>query len=305
MAESKPGRINLETALHKRGFSELGITAGLVVVSGAKEVLPFHGKTPRELEIVYKIKDGMTPRTVADLRAGTAGKAVVQERISGTEVNEEETGITEGGGLYRAVYDPLDGTASYARGQRYSTVGMELRRKDDPRPIAAAVAHPFERELLVAEAGKGTYLFPLDDTMVVIGEGIRQEVSGNNTLRGGIVYVDALFNDKTSGPKFELMNKLVDMADSNLGFRMTGSNIDQQRQVATGRAELTITDAVGGFFDFSGRLPIMEAGGKFIDGQTLGEVTEDTQVAIGGVAEIVNKIGTHVQEIYSGYTGFR
>ena len=86
---------------------------------------------------------------------------------------------------------------------------------------------------------------------------------------------------------------------------MTGSNIDQQRQVATGRAELTIIDAVGGFFDFSGRLAIIEAGGKFIDGQTLGDVTEQTQVAIGGVPEIVDQVSPYVQEIYSEYTGFK
>src|SRR6266702_2890870 len=150
MVEAKPGHISLETALHKKGLSNLGITAGLAVVSGAREVRAIHGASPQDLQIVYKVTEGMTPRTVADLRSGEAGKAVLFERIPGVEVNEEETGITPGKG-YLVYYDPLDGTSSFARGKRYSTVGMEIRRKESSRPIAAAVVHPFEQELLVAE----------------------------------------------------------------------------------------------------------------------------------------------------------
>jgi fructose-1,6-bisphosphatase/inositol monophosphatase family enzyme len=303
MVEQKPGRSSLETALYQRGFSNLSIAAGLAVVSGAREVQAIHGASPQDLQIEYKAADGMTPRTVADLRSGEVGKAVLFERIPGAQINEEETGLTVGSG-YQVDFDPLDGTESFARGQRYSTVGMEIRRGNNSRPVAAAVAHPFERELLVAEAGIGTYLFPLDDTVAVVGEGVKQEISKNKTLTGGVVYVDALFNGNTSGPKLALMGRLRDLA-GNVGFRMTGSNIDQQRQVATGRAELTITDAVGGFYDFAGRLPIMEAGGTFIDGLTLRDVTEQTQVAIGGVPEIVDQVGPLVKDIYRGYNGFR
>jgi fructose-1,6-bisphosphatase/inositol monophosphatase family enzyme len=304
MPEQKRGPINLEEVLCQRGFSDLAITAGLAVVSGAREVRAVHGRTSEELQIVYKVNEGMTPRTVADLRSGIAGNAVVLEKMPDAQINEEESGFTEGRGN-RVDFDPLDGTSSFARGQRYSTTGIEIRNVDGVVPLAAAVVHPFEQELLVAESGRGTYLFPLDSDMTVVGEGERQEISETETLEGGIVYVDALFNNKTSGPKLTLMQRLVDIAGGNLGVRMTGSNIDQQRQVATGRAELTVTDAVGGFFDFSGRLPIVEAGGKFVDGQTLESVTEQTQVAIGGVPEIVDQVAPHVQEIYRGYTGFK
>lgn len=142
--------------------------------------------------------------------------------------------------------------------------------------------------------------------MEMIGKGKKLEVSKAQNLKGGIVYLDALFNAKTTPRKLELEKRLVELSGNNLGLRMSGSNIDQQRQVAAGRAELTLTDAVGGFFDLAaGALIIKEAGGEMIDAQTGEPVTEKTQVAIGGPKVIVAQIKDAVKEIYSGYQGFK
>lgn len=276
-------------------------TAEAGVRLGARKVLQIHGASPEELQIVFKAEAGSTPRTVADLKSGEAIKRFIARKFPQSTVNEEETGVTEGIG-YTWHVDPLDGTSSYAREQRYSTVGIAVY--ESGAPVSAAICQPFERELLIAEKGKGAYVFSLDKDMIPQGGPRRLEVS-KAPLEGGIAYVDALFNNKTSGPKLALIDKLVKLSNGNLGIRSTGSNIDQQRQVASGRAEVTITDAVGGFFDLAaGGLIIEEAGGKFTDiyGKPVGE---QTQVAIGSNGKEHEAILRIAAECYQGYTGFK
>lgn len=278
------------------------VAAGTAKV-GARKVLAIHGATPEELQIVFKAEAGQTPRTIADTQSGELIRKIIHNVFPTDRINEEETGVHEGI-RYTWHADPLDGTSSFAEGQRYSTVGISLYDGDSPK--VAAICHPFERELLVAEAGKGAFLFPLNSRLEIDGPAKKLEISKKDTLSGGIVFLDALFNNKTTGPKIELMRRLVELSGGNLGFRMTGSNIDQQRQVAAGRGLLTITDAVGGFYDLAaGSSILQEANGIMLDGQTGKPVNEQTQVAIGGPKALVNQVLPIVQECYSGYAGFK
>lgn len=296
--------------IHERlqviGLSDRSITvAATAAVLGAKEVLAIHGAGPDVLQIVYKAEAGQTPRTIADLRSGIAIKSLIREYYPNSRINEEESG-DEGAkhGDTNVYYvDPLDGTSSYAEGQRYSTVGIAVYR--DKSPFAAVIVHPFEQELVVAQVGKGTFLYRLNRDFMPVGDVRQLEVSKAKALAGGMAYIDALFNAKTSGPKSQFMAELVRMAEDNLGFRMSGSNIDQQLKVAKGSARLTLTDAVGGFFDLAcGGLAITEAGGKFT-GEDGYPVTESTQVAIGTNGPIHDDVLELVQHYYAGYRGFR
>ena len=86
---------------------------------------------------------------------------------------------------------------------------------------------------------------------------------------------------------------------------MSGSNIDQQLKVAKGSAELSLTDAVGGFFDLAaGGLAIIEAGGRFTD-QNGNPITETTQIAIGTNGQIHDDILEIASKHYQGYQGFK
>lgn len=101
------------------------------------------------------------------------------------------------------------------------------------------------------------------------------------------------------------MADLVRLANNNLGFRMSGSNIDQEMKVAAGRAELTLTDAVGGFFDLAaGGLAIIEAGGKFTD-KNGNPVDEKTQVAVGTNGLIHDAVLEIANKHYRNYLGFK
>ncbi|MDP3726777.1 MAG: inositol monophosphatase family protein [bacterium] len=296
--------VTFRERMREIGFSDLMtiVAAGATKV-GARRVLAIHGVSPEKLQIVFKAEAGDTPRTIADLQSGKLMNRIINNVFPTHRINEEETGVHEGI-QYTWHVDPLDGTSSFAEGQRYSTVGISVYEGDAPK--VAAICNPFERELLVAEAGRGAFVFPLDENLVVIGPAKRLEASGKEKLTGGIVFLDAFFNTKTTPPKMELMKLLIELSNGNLGFRMTGSNIDQQRQVASGRGLLTVTDAVGGFFDLAaGALILKEAGGVMVDGQTGESITEKTQVAIGGPKQIVAQVLPIAQECYRRYTGFK
>ncbi|MEK7616879.1 MAG: inositol monophosphatase family protein [Patescibacteria group bacterium] len=290
--------------LQANGLSDPRLTtAAAAVVLGGEKVLEIYGASPEVLQTVYKAEAGNTPRTVADMESGRIGKEVIRNKFPKSRINEEETGDEEGSDGNSYHFDPLDGTSSYARGQRYSTVGNAVYEGN--KPFAAAIYHPFEKELVVAQIGKGTHLFWIDSEFLTDLHYERQLEVSKQGLEGGIVYVDALFNDKNSSRKHNFMKALERSSGHNIGFRMSGSNIDQQLKVAAGRAEATLTDAVGGFFDLAaGGLAIIEAGGRFTD--RFGKpVTESTQIAIGTNAVVYDDVREAVYRRYRDYQGFR
>lgn len=278
-------------------------------ILGSHIVKSIHGLSLEDLKIVYKAGDGDTPKTIADTESGGLIKGLIRSHFPGDRINEEESGDEKGvvGSWNDHHVDPLDGTSSFAEGQRYSTVGIANYR--DGSPFASVICHPFENELVVAQYGKGAFLFELrqdqNSLSLSLGSGKQLEVSKATSLKGGQAYIDALFNAKTKGPKFRFMAGLVEMAVDNFGFRMSGSNIDQQLKVAKGSARLTLTDAVGGFFDLAaGGLAIIEAGGKFTDKDGY-PVNESTQVAIGSNGPMHDDILELARVCYKGYQGFR
>ncbi len=292
-------------------FREVGLSdvATLAVQGavriGARRVLALHGASADKLNVKFKVEAGMTPVTLADLESGGAIKNVLFRKLfAGDYVNEEENGEMGKEDSKRRWYiDPLDGTSSFAREQRSSTVGAAVYEGE--KPFAATICNPFERELLVAEDGKGAFLFPLDENLSVNGDAKKLEVSQRENLVGGVLYLDALFNNNTTPRKLELIKRLVDQSGGKLGVRMTGSNIDQQRQVSAGRGDLTVTDAVGGFYDLAaGSLIIKEAGGLMVglDGK---DVNEQSQISLAGNKKLVDLVLPILQECYEGYKGFR
>ncbi|OGE45072.1 hypothetical protein A3B39_03300 [Candidatus Daviesbacteria bacterium RIFCSPLOWO2_01_FULL_37_10] len=296
--------------IHER-FQNIGLsdprltTATAAVILGGRKVLAIHGASPEMLQVVFKAEAGKTPRTVADLESGRVGKAVIRQQFPNARINEEETGDEEAleGSRDAHHVDPLDGTSSFARELRYSTVADAVYV--DGKPYAAAICHPYERELVVAQVGKGAHLFALDENLVLSFVSRRRQLEvSKSSLDGGIAFVDALFNANTSPRKFAFMADLVKLSNNNLGFRMSGSNIDQQLKVAKGSAEITLTDAVGGFFDLAaGGLAIIEAGGKFTD--KFGDpVDETTQVALGTNGTIHDDVLDILTRHYFGYDGF-
>lgn len=304
MPEGLSRKVESKNFLEKFGFSDTAINVAQVAARlGARQVKKIYGASPEVLQTIFKADAGDTPRTIADLRSGEIIKAWIKRNFPNDGINEEESQAEEGRSGRKWHVDPLDGTSSFAREQRYSTVGVALYSND--RPEAASICHPFERELLVAQSGRGAFLYELNERLNLGERTKKLEIADKKSLKGGVVYLDALFNGKTSPHKIELIRKLVELSGENLGLRVTGSNIDQQRQVAVGRGDLTITDAVGGFYDLAaGGLIIKEAGGKFVD-MNGNPISEETQVAVGGCPRFVEMVLPILQECYKGYQGFK
>lgn len=277
------------------------VVAEVAARLGALKVAQIHDLPANMLETIYK-SDG-TPRTIADLESGRVIKRLIRKYFPLDAINEEETGLSAGEGSGIWYVDPLDGTSSFANGQEFSTVAVA--RYENGTPVVASIVNPFEREMIVAEKGKGSWRFSLDENQRVTAEPpVQIHVSEKANLSNGIAYFDALFNARTTAPKLELIKRLQ-QTYGEIGIRMTGSNIDQQRQVANGRADITLTDAVGGFHDLAaGALIITEAGGKFtsLDGEP---VTESSQLALGSNGLLHDKLLELARECYKEYQGFR
>lgn len=71
-------------------------------------------------------------------------------------IAEEGTGAIAGGGPYRWLIDPLDGTTNYAHGLPYFCVSLALRHDDET--IAAVVHEPIRDETFRATLGGGAFL---------------------------------------------------------------------------------------------------------------------------------------------------
>jgi fructose-1,6-bisphosphatase/inositol monophosphatase family enzyme len=304
MKEHLSRGVDSRNFLERFGFSNATIDVAQVAVRlGARQVMKIYGASPDILQTVYKAEAGDTPRTMADLRSGEIIKAWIKRNFPNDGINEEESDEEQGVSGRKWFVDPLDGTSSFAREQRYSTVGSALYANGEAE--AAAICHPFERELLISQRGCGSFLCELNEKLNVSDKSRKLEIANKRSLKGGVVYLDAFFNGKTSPHKIELIRKLIELSDNNLGLRITGSNIDQQRQIATGRGDLTITDAVGGFYDLApGGMVIKEAGGEFVDVDG-NPISEKTQVAIGGCPQLVEMVLPILQECYKGYEGFK
>lgn len=286
------------------GFSDKATTLASVAVRiGARRALESYGRPIDELAVEWKKNDADTPASIADRRSEAAMIRLIRHAFPHATIQTEEKGLLSGDNII-VRQDPLDGTIPFLRQEPYSTVGMAIER--DGQVQSAAICQPFTGELMVAERGKGVWLFPLNDELVIRGNGRVVKVTSRDTLEKGTVYVDALLNNKTTQRKLELIRALQErLTQGNLYPRMVGSNIFQQMQVAAGRAEASITDCVGGPFDLMiGGFCIQEAGGTFTD-LNGNPVTDKTQFAVGSNGQLHDQLLRVAQEFYNDFQGFR
>lgn len=276
---------------------------------GAQQVESIYGLSAEKLQTEYKANEGMSPVTIADWQSEAVITQTIKQHFPTHQIHGEESGIYEGQELIWYV-DPLDGTSSFINGQRYSTVGVSVYTKGGDY-LAAAIVNPFEKELLVAEKGKGAYLFTFDTEFTIHEMPRKITVSRRSSIRGSIAYIDASFNAKTIDAKLRFLRKLALLGigedkKGKIGYRMTGSNIDQQRQVAAGRAEIGLTDAIGGPYDWrSGYVILVEAGGVMLDVHTGREPTDETVVVVYGSSDLISHVLPVAQSAYPDYTGFK
>lgn len=285
-------------------LSEQGSIIAAAALAGAGKLIHYHSQSSKNLNIRTKLDS--TPVTKADEQSEKVITSLLKQKLPGCQIHGEEGGISGKSKNNIIVYiDPLDGTNPFIHRQKFSTVGIMICKGTNT--LVSAIVLPFDKELMIAEYGKGAYLFKLDDNLEIISKALKLSVSSHNKIDGSLLYIDASFPpNKISKGKIRFLKKLVKAAEvghMKFSLRMVGSNLHQQAQIAAGRGDITITDCIGGYYDLAGDLIIREAGGMFSDGNGQ-PVTVNTQLGIGSNGLIHNHILSLIKDSYKGYKGF-
>ena len=119
--------------------------------AGALAVARYGGLRDGDIAAKETAKDIVT---VADKRVEEFIVGEIRKKFPGHGIWGEETGVTSPGAACRWVIDPIDGTSSFAHGQRYYSVSIALQ--EDGETVAGAVFAPRLDELFLADATGAT-----------------------------------------------------------------------------------------------------------------------------------------------------
>jgi len=150
--------------------------------------------------------------TEADLASEKVILEILQNTTEPFNVITEETGYINHGSVYTWVVDPLDGTSNFAAGLPWFGVIIALFYKEIP--ILGGMYLPVDKELYVAERGKGSWKN---------GEAIRLTDSGK--LEEQLVAYSFDFSDAQGKTESE-MEILKSLSKSVRNIRSTNSLVD-------------------------------------------------------------------------------
>jgi len=261
----------------------------------------------------FKKEDGDTPVTVIDRESSAAIAAILKEYRPNDSVNDEDGESKEGRTGVIWHVDPFDGTSNYLARLTDSVVGLAAYQNG--KPIAAAVGHPFKKEIYYAGKGQLSWKISLEKAGNSSFEPFGEDseplgVSGVGVPRSWkerFLLIDSLFNSKTYLPKTIFLSKMSNSANPGgaMNIRAFGSNILYGALVASGQVQVSLTDAVGGFWDIAPTiLLVKEAGGDVfdIDGN---EPKPGCQVFLATNGQYKEELIKVLQNSYGRYKGFR
>ena len=217
-------------------------------------------------------KDDNTPVTVADHLSQKIIYSALRDEFPNIPfvLEEEEVQTNMYGAQHIFLVDPLDGTSSFARGfPNYSvTAALVERQKTSYIPVICVVHEPATGRIWWAIKGHGTYLAQYNRGADNFSSASRVRVSLNQfpSDNQSMLIYDAALTFRDIVPSVEI--KLAALTQALPLFkrvRMIGSNALQFAYVASGLAEASVTDAVGGPYDLAGHLLVDEAGGRSSD----------------------------------------
>lgn len=218
-------------------------------------------------------RDG-TPVTNADREAEQLLRGWVRERFAEDGLVGEEYGVEEGKSEYRWVFDPIDGTKSFACGvPLYGTlVGVERRAEDGVwTSVIGVVEMPALRERVWGARGLGAWHQRENETERPA------RVSAVGSL-GESVFVTTGREYFEKGRAMRVHDHLASVCRLTRGW----SDCYGLVLVATGRAEVWCEPLVH-VWDVAPALPIMlEAGGAYSDWSGAPDIRAATCLATNG-----------------------
>lgn len=259
-----------------------------------------------ELGFEYKENLGNDPVTIIDK---SSEKAILDfftnSEFSHISINSEEAGLLEKKESNEIIHvDPCDGTKNIKPQYGASTIGLSYSK--DNNILIGAILNPYNKTLVYSEKGNGA--FKLNLGIVKNNDGTPKEfdiiskpIQLNTTFRNNpserIIMVDGYFNDINTPRKTGFMSEARKLAAN---FRMTGSNLDHAMKVINSQADIYVVDSVGGFWDVSPGVPILEELGGIVLDLDGNKPTKNNQLVVGMLDK---KIVDSVLEIANKYYG--
>lgn len=193
-----------------------------------------------EIDLVTEADLGAEKRIIETIRASFPDHAILSE----------EQGVTPGGGGYRWIIDPLDGTTNFAHG--LTTCCVSIAVVDGDGPLVGVVWSPFADELFAAVRGQGAAL-----------NGRRLSVSKIDRLKESLLVTGFAYNFKEILEP--VMQRLTRSLQASQGIRRLGSAALDLCYVAAGRFEAFWEEQLNPWDVAAGHLMVMEAGGRVTD----------------------------------------
>ncbi len=260
--------------------SEILKVGTAAILAGGKHIHNLFGKAMGEIGMEYKLDEGDTPRTLIDTYSEKDILFVLQgSKFRDDSLNPEESQETSGKTGRVWHIDPYDGTSNAQIKGPWSTSGLAVQEGEDL--VAGVVLHPFENKLYFASKGEGAYVCDVkfvDGEYQISSEPELITVSRRSAHKELYVYTDSLLNGKTIPRK---MPWTADIGALAMNHRSTGSNIDYGTKLAEGRADIVLTDAIGGYFDVAPGFVIVTEALGFLGNLEGKQPTRKDQVVVG------------------------
>lgn len=220
-------------------IKKIALEAGEMALAGQKEALSIDFKKKNDKDIVTQV----------DRDIETFLRSQIVNRFPEHAILGEEEGAT-GSGTSRWILDPIDGTVSFAHGQRNFSISIAY--EENGELICGAVYAPAHGEFFYGEKGKGAWL-----------NGTPIGVSSTESLNLSVLATG--FACVRDGEKKNNLDNFCRILPQVRGIRRLGSAALDLAYVACGQFD--------GFWEMSlnlydvaaGILLVREAGGKVSD----------------------------------------
>jgi histidinol phosphatase-like enzyme (inositol monophosphatase family) len=229
----------------------------------ARAILP-HFRT--DLGVVNKASAGFDPVTIADRNAEVAIRREIARAYPDHGILGEELGEYQGGGRYRWIIDPIDGTRSFMLGQLHW--GTLIALTDGGRPVIGVMHQPFTEETFIGS--------PLGAELRHQGTIRKLRTRPAKPLAETVICAThpAMFDDARSQAAFARVSAQARSV-------RYGGDCYTPCMVAAGYADLVIEAAMKAW-DIQPLIPIVEAAGGVITDWSGGDPCNADRVIVAG-----------------------
>jgi len=280
-------------------FIEVAISA---VCNAGKEIAYLFALSPNEIALDWKSDE--TPVTKADYLSEKLISETLLSQFPHLSLLREEAGVKgNSDDSIVCLVDPLDGTSSFSRGiPTYSILVALAEHTNSKTNVIACVVHePQTGRIWYATKGEGAFLIYYNESKNEYSRPRKIHVSSPSIFpaeKAMIIY-DAALKFRDVVPSVNA--KLVALNACYPRFRrarMIGSLALQFAYVASGFAEATVADAIGGPYDLCGHLLVDEAGGQTSDLEICPIDIFKTKIAIATNGDRHNELAKILLQAY-------